>query len=393
MKYAVAPESVGQLPVRTVARIAALFAILLSSWHAVRADELPVRAQQEAFRAALAAAAPSIVRIETIGGAQPIREEGEERGVGFRTADGSTTGIIWSADGLILSSTFNFVRDPSVITVTLSDGRRLIGKLIARDHQSRLALLKVDAKELPAAVWVPPAELRTGQWAIAAGFGQGSREPAMSVGIVSGLNRMSGQCVQTDAKTSPANYGGPLLDVEGRFIGVCVPMGTGEDEFAGVDQYDSGIGFAVHADHIRRRMPRLSAGESLRRGLLGLELDLRDPVVGGVASRPSDSPPILVRGAPPQRELPPRPDDGLLILADTRGPAAEAGLEKDDVILQVDGMPTVRLLDFRRIIARKAAGDEVTVKFRHGDSEKEASMKLWSADDFRPSSQPASQPK
>jgi len=361
------------------------------------ADDSLVRAQQEAFRAALASAAPAIVRIETIGGAQPVREDGEgERGVGFRTADGPTTGVIWSEDGLILSSTFNFVRDPSVITIALSDGRRLVGKLVARDQQSRLALLKVEAKGLPTAKWISPSELRPGEWAITAGFGYGSREPALSVGIISGLNRMSGQCVQTDAKTSPANYGGPLLDIEGRVIGVCVPMGTGEDEFAGVDQYDSGIGFAVHADHIRRRIQRLSAGESLRRGLLGLVLDTRDPVVDGGQARTAEPAPDrqpTVPGAPPGRVLPPRVDDGLLILDDPRGPAAEAGLKKDDVITQVDGEATVRLLDFRRIVARMAAGDEVVVTYRRGSETSKTTMKMWSADEFRASSQPASQPK
>ncbi|MBI5863928.1 MAG: trypsin-like peptidase domain-containing protein [Planctomycetes bacterium] len=356
-------------------------------------DSLP-RAQQASFRAALAAAARSIVRIETIGGAQPARDASDpQRTTGFRTADGPTTGVIWSEDGVILSSTFNFVRDPTVITVQLADGRRFVGKLLARDQQSRLALLKVEARGLPAAKWVDAAAIRPGQWAIAAGFGHGSREPALSVGVISGVNRMSGQCVQTDAKTSPANYGGPLLDLSGRMVGVCVPMGTGDDEFAGVDQYDSGIGFAVHADHIRRRLPRMLKGETLKRGLLGLVLDPRDPVVGEPWPDEHRTPPMPLASRPDDKPLPPRQPDGLAIVAPRRGPAAEAGLAEGDVITQVDGEPTIRLIDFRRIVARKAAGDTVEVAYRREKTTATITLKLWSADDFRSTSQPASQPR
>lgn len=375
---------------------------------ATRGDQSLVHDQQHAFRAALNKAAPAIVRIDTIGGVQDVRSDGE--GGGFRTADGPTTGVIWSADGLILSSTFNFVRDPSVITVNLADGRRLIGKLLARDHQSRLALLKVEAANLPIANWVEPRDLRSGQWAITAGFGYGSSAPAMSVGVLSGLNRMAGQCVQTDAKTSPGNYGGPLLDIEGDVIGICVPMGTGDDEFAGVDQYDSGIGFAVQVDHIRRRITRLASGESLHRGLLGLVLDTRDPVVGepsndlqpttqlppATQSKPAPQVP-LPRGAPDfaasqeAPKLPPRPQDGLLIIGDTRGPSAGAGLQRGDKITAVDGEPVIRLLDFRRIVSRKAAGDTVEVDFSREEKASTVKMTLWKAEDFKPATKPASQ--
>lgn len=381
-----------------------------------RGEQSLIQDQQRAFRAALARAAPAIVRIDTIGGVQDVRSDSD--GGGFRTADGPTTGVIWSRDGLILSSTFNFVRDPTVITVTLADGKRLIGKLLARDHQSRIALLKVEASNLPVADWVEPRDLRPGQWAITAGFGFGSAGPAMSVGVLSGLNRMAGQCVQTDAKTSPANYGGPLLDIEGRVIGICVPMGTGDDEFAGVDQYDSGIGFAVQIDHIRRRIPRMVKGESLHRGLLGLVLDTRDPVAEEIEAQPvattqsnsatkptPETQPVVPtpqhpvpRGIPEiassqeAQQLPPRPEDGLLIIGDTRGPAAAAGMRRGDKITFVDGEAVIRLIDFRRLVSRKAAGDSVEVTFHRDGEASTVSMTLLKADDFKPAGKPASMP-
>ena len=100
--------------------------------------------QQQVFRAALRAVRPSIVRIDTIGGLQPEQRApvgGRRAGAGFRQADGPTTGLIWSADGYVITSSFNFIRDPSIITVTLHDGRRFVARLIARDRPARLALL------------------------------------------------------------------------------------------------------------------------------------------------------------------------------------------------------------------------------------------------------------
>ncbi len=334
------------------------------------------------FQRALRAVAPSIVRIDTIGGAQPVRLETDKLqrqrvAPGFRQADGPTTGLVWSSDGYILTSSFNFVRDPVIITVTLSDGRRCVARLVARDQPARLALLKIDAADLPAPQWVDYDQLRPGQWALAAGLGYGSDEPAVSVGILSALRRMSGQAVQTDAKISPANYGGPLFDVDGRVIGICVPMGPGEDELAGVEWYDSGIGFAIHLDYIRRRITRLQQGQDLHRGLIGVFFDTHEPVVGVEPARSEED----ARS----------PVAGLRIIGETRGPAAEAGLQAGDVITHVDGQPTLRLVDFRRMVARKAAGDTIAVDYRRGDQAATLTLRLAAAEDFQPP--PASRPK
>ncbi|MFQ5806186.1 MAG: S1C family serine protease [Phycisphaerae bacterium] len=337
--------------------------------------------QQVVFQHAVRAIAPSIVRIDTIGGAQPVRRETSVQqqriAPGFRQADGPTTGLIWSPDGYILTSSFNFARDPVIITVMLSDGRRYVARLIARDLPARLALLKIDAADLPAPQWVDSDHLCAGQWVLAAGLGHGTDEPAVSVGILSALRRMSGQAVQTDAKISPANYGGPLFDVEGRVIGICVPMGPGEDELAGVEWYDSGIGFAIHHDHIRRRAPRLQQGQDLRRGLLGVFFDPHEPVVAlGAGAGETGAPPTV---------------EGLRIVGEARGPAAEVGLKAGDVVTHIDDEPTPRLVDFRRVVAHKAAGDTIKVSYRRGDRTAVITLQLAAAEDFRLS--PALQPR
>lgn len=248
---------------------------------AAQADESPERGAPAVFRDALSRVARSLVRIDTVGGAQPVEGDDTERAAaGFRVADGPTTGLVWSADGLILASSFNFWRDPTLITVTLSDGRRLVAEQVAQDGAIRSVLLRVPARDLQPAEWVERAALRPGQWALAAGFGGAAREPALSVGVVSALQRVSGLAVQCDTKTSPVNYGGALFDVEGRVIGLISPMSPGEEATAGVQWYDSGVGFAIPRDVLAPRVEEMTAGRALRPGLLGVMLDSREPVVG-----------------------------------------------------------------------------------------------------------------
>lgn len=338
----------------------------------------PIQSRQIVFKHALRAVAPGIVRIDTIGGAQPVHGEmnvmQEQRiTTGFRQADGPTTGVIWSADGYILTSSFNFVRDPVVITVTLADGRKFVAKLLARDYPARLALLKIEASDLPEPKWRLPGEIRPGQWTLAAGWGFGAAQPTLTAGIVSALLRKDGRAVQTDAKISPVNYGGPLFDVEGRLLGICVPMGLSEDELAGVEWYDSGIGFAIRRDFIEPRIGRLMQGIDLRRGLLGVNLDVRQPVAGERT----------------KTQAPARPP-GVQVIGRPLGPAAQAGLQENDVILAIDGVPTADLLAFRRVMAAKAAGDEIEVRYLRGDEEGTARVLLASEEEFRAA--PADEP-
>lgn len=329
-------------------------------------------ALREVVRAAAAAVAPSIVRIDTIGGVQPVEPQsgGPPGEAAFRTADGPTTGVVWSPDGYIVTSSFNFSREPSIITVTLHDGSKHVARLVARDRVSRLALLKIEAEGLPVPRWLPVEEAPPGSWAIAAGFGHGTDEPSLSLGVISAVRRMNGVAVQTDARISPANYGGPLFTIDASVIGICVPMGPGEDEIADAQWYDSGIGFAVHCEHLSDRVARLRTGRDPQRGLLGVTFDSRDPVAGMPQTQP---------GVPP----------GIRIMAPPVGPAAAAGLQEGDVVTSIGGAPTPRLVDVRRQLARRAAGDRVVIEFWRAGETRSAEVTLVSPDELRPT---ASQP-
>lgn len=337
----------------TFARLCGILAIA-AAWGAcctaVSADVAePTRVdpavEARVFRAALDSIAPTVVRIDTIGGVQrPTRELmtplGPTEAPAFRQADGPTTGVIWTTDGYIVTSSFNFVRDPSIIIVTLADGSQRTAQLVARDRVTRLALVRIDADALSVPTRRPSDELRPAQTVLTAGCGHGTDRPALTSGVISATRRMRGIAIQIDAKTSPANYGGPVFDIDGQLLGICVPLGLGADELAGVEWYGSGIGFAIDADLVAARVERMKAGADLTRGYLGVRVA---------------SPPRIVGATDDDERL-----AGVRVI-EAMDPAAAAGLQPDDVIAAIDGQPTPDSLAVDRVLARRVAGDEVSL--------------------------------
>jgi len=275
-------------------RVAVILSLVSTMAVADKTDLEVRRAMQQLFHQATERATPWVVQIQTIGGSQPrdaIAAEQPEKdddgtpprenlfrdqlGSDFLVADGPTTGIVYESDGWILASSFNFVRDPTHVTVRLADGRRFVANLVGRDRVRKLAMLKIDAVELEIPEWVPTSDIRVGQTALALGRGFGGDTPSVTVGVVSALNRMMGNAIQTDAKLSPANYGGPVVDLEGRCLGIAVPMAQQQGELAGVEFYDAGVGFAVPEHRVRKIAEALKRGESFYRGWLGVQTDPR----------------------------------------------------------------------------------------------------------------------
>ena len=122
--------------------------------------------------------------------------------------------------------------------------------------------------------FVDEKDLRVGQWAISVGVGYGDANPAISTGIISATNRIGGRAIQTDANISPANYGGPLIDIEGRLLGVCVPLNPQSQAIgAGVEWYDSGIGFAVALASLDKQISRMKTGEKIYPAFLGVRTE------------------------------------------------------------------------------------------------------------------------
>ena len=192
---------------------------------------------------------------------------------------GPTTGLVVERDGYIISSAFNFATKPTSILVRLPGGDRKPAKLVATDHSRMLVLLKIDVdKPLPVCEIAPRREMRVGQWTIAVGRTFETEQPNMAVGILSAVDRIWGKAIQTDAAVSPNNYGGPLLDVHGRVMGILVPLSPeAAGAVAGMEWYDSGIGFAIPLEHVEQVLPRLKKGEDLYPGLAGVSLKGAEP--------------------------------------------------------------------------------------------------------------------
>src|SRR5262249_30150629 len=177
-------------------------------------------------------------------------------------------------DGYIISSAFNFANKPNAIIVQVPGQKeRYVAKVVANDTTRFLTLLKIEANGLPVPEAAPKNEIQVGQTAIALGRTLESQDgmPSISVGIISALGRIWGKALQTDCKVSPGNYGGPLVDLQGRVQGVLIPASPfSEADVAGVEWYDSGIGFAIPLEYINGVLPRLREGKDLVKGVLGI---------------------------------------------------------------------------------------------------------------------------
>jgi serine protease Do len=318
------------------------FAIVpLAKAQSVANDSLPFQ-EETAFRAAAESVAESVVQIRTIGGLDAVEDT--------LLADGPTTGLIISADGYIISSAFNFVQQPASILVTLPSGKQAPAELVATDHSRMTVLLKVNGvADLPVPMLAPAAEIKPGQWAVAVGRTFRADRVNVSVGIISAVNRMFGKAIQTDADVSTACYGGPLVDIRGRVIGLIVPMAPQTaSEVAGSEWYDSGIGFAVPLAPLAERIEQMKKGKDLRPGILG---------VGMTAKNPHSSPAELAAV---------RPDS----------PAGRAGLKKGDRIVEVDGKPIRHQTDVRFALGPRYAGENVRVVVKRGEEQLERTIAL-----------------
>jgi serine protease Do len=321
--------------------------VMVAAWLAwlplgAAADDDLESLEQQAIAAAVQRVAPCVVGIETVGGLERVES------VLFGT--GPTTGLVLDPQGYIVSSAFNFVNKPASILVRLPDGTRKSAKLVATDHSRMVVLLKIEVDHpLPVPEIAAEADLRVGQWCIGVGRTFASDRPNMSVGILSATGRIWGKALQTDAALSPNNYGGPLVDIRGRVLGVIVPLSPqSAEEIAGVEWYDSGIGFAVPAEHLRKVFAKLKAGQDLYPGVAGFSLKSRDMYMGETtiaACRPNS-------------------------------PAAKAGFQAGDRIVEIAGRKISRSAELKEEISRRYAGDRIAVAVLRGPQRIESELEL-----------------
>jgi len=317
-------------------------ALLLQAVAAFTAEESIDAQLQSAVIQAVDRVAPSVVQIETVGGLE--RVEGQLLGAG------PTTGLIVDPTGYIVSSTFNFASKPASILVRLPDGSRKPAKLVATDHARMLVLLKIEAdKPLPVGEHFPRSQMRVGQWVVAVGKSFDGERPNLALGILSALDRVWGKAVQTDAAVSPNNYGGPLIDLEGRILGILAPLSPkAAGQIGGMEWYDSGIGFAVPLEDVLKALPRLKKGEDLHPGLAGITLKGENIYTNR---------PIIAACMP-------------------KCPATAAGLKAEDEIVEINGRAVGRAVEVNTEIGRLYAGDSVDVAVLRDGKRVNAKMQL-----------------
>ena len=292
----------------------------------------PTLAEERAFRAAVGQVADAVVRIEPVAGAAATGAAGAEAAV----ASAPSTGLVVDPAGLVFATSFAVPETAREAVVVLPDGRRVAATPLGRDVPRGIVLLKTEP--LPTAPLVEPVPRRSlepGQWTIAVGRGWSAAEPGVSVGILSAVDRGWGLAVQTDAAVSPMNYGGPLLDIAGRVIGIVAPLPAEPAQMMrGTELYDAGIGFAVPLEDLLAELPRLAAGESLAGGVLGIAYRSRDTING----------------------------DPVIASVRQGSPAARAGLRPGDRIVAIEGRAVQRIADARHAVAPRHAGDVIAVE-------------------------------
>jgi serine protease Do len=246
---------------------------------------------------------------------------------------GSGSGVIIRKDGVILTNA-HVVRDFGDVEVGLADGRRVSGRVLGRDPAVDVAVVRVEATDLPAAPLADSDRLEVGQMAIAIGNPIGL-ERTVTTGVVSAVNRSPrgfelGGLIQTDAAINPGNSGGPLLDSQGRVMGINTVIIQGT----------TGLGFAIPINLARDIAEQLLTTGRIRRAVLGIV--------------PDDLIPELAQ----QYDLPVR--EGIIVRQVEPGsPAARAGLQLADIITQIDGQRVTTSGDLRRILRARRPGDTV----------------------------------
>ncbi len=275
----------------------------------------------------------------------------EETQVRMPRSHGS--GAIIRHDGYILTSA-HVIEGANEIVVILHDGQELEANLVQADQRSDLAVLKVDTAGLRPVTMGDHEGVRQGQWCFAVGnpFGVSNTRgrAAMTYGIVSALGqdltselnpdagtadqRYYGNLIQTSAAINPGNSGGPLFDIDGRMIGVV----TAIESRSGVTE---GCGFAIPlSERNRKIIEELEAGRPVKYGYLGIEFDPRDTF------RRSEQ-----RGVRIER------------LSPTDGPAAQAGLRPDDIIVEIDGVPIHSKDQLVRLVGAAPVGSKTRVAY------------------------------
>ena len=259
------------------------------------------------------------------------------RGRGDEVPRGVGSGFIISGDGFLLTN-HHVVEGADEIYVTLTDKREFKGKLIGSDRRTDIALVRIEAANLPRLPIGDSSRLRVGEWVVAIGSPFGL-ENTVTAGIVSAKGRDTGEYlpfIQTDVAVNPGNSGGPLLNMRGEVVGINSQIYSRTGGFMG-------ISFAIPIDEAMRVADQIKTHGRVVRGRIGV----------GIAEVTKDVAEPLGM---------PRAVGALVRSVESNGPADRAGIEAGDIILRFDGKTIDKASDLPRIVGSTRPGTKVPVQ-------------------------------
>jgi len=284
-----------------------------------------------------------------------------------RRLSGLGSGVIVSADGYILTNN-HVVEEADELEVQLGDERRFPAKLIGTDPKTDIAVIKIEATGLDHVILADSDKLRVGDVVFALGnplnIGQ-----TVTMGIVSATGRKNVNLltdrepgayedfIQTDAAINFGNSGGALVDAKGRLVGVNSGIATN-------NQGNIGIGFAVPINLASSVMRSLIETGTVVRGYLGVSTEQLTPDLAESFNLPRETKGVIVMDLSPED-----------------GPAAKAGIQREDIITEVDGKPVTSREDLRLMIAQTAPGTAVEVKYLRNGKPGKLSATLGTLED------------
>lgn len=324
----------------------------------------------ENFVAAAKAVTPGVVHIKTLYQADQAAEKfGDANKRGETLETGSGSGVVISADGYIATNN-HVVEDASHVEVVFPDRRSYIAKVMGRDPNTDLALLKVEAKNLPFVSMGNSDDVLVGEWVLAVGYPY-SLNTTVTAGIISAKGRSIGiinnssdrnplgssaveSFIQTDAAINPGNSGGALVNMNGELIGINTAIASLTGSYAG-------YAFAVPVNLAKKILDDLKKFGVVKRGLLGVSFP--SPFAEDQQLREQGITPGSVKG--------------VFITGIQEGSAAEeAGLQEGDIIQRINKVELYSSAEFSERIARHRPGDMITIDYLRNGKLRNASATL-----------------
>lgn len=266
---------------------------------------------------------------------------------GGRVLSGTGSGFIIKSDGLVLTNA-HVVNGSDSVTVTLKDGRNFTGKVLGEDQLTDVAVIKIQATNLPTVQIGNSEQLRPGEWAIAIGNPLGL-DNTVTAGIISATGRSSSDVgvpdkrigfIQTDAAINPGNSGGPLLNQQGQVVGMNTAI-IGRAQ---------GLGFAIPINRATEIANQLVAKGKVEHPYLGIQMTTLTPDITEALNRDSNG---SVRV---------QTDRGVVIVSIARNsPASRAGLQTGDVIQQINGQQIRTADDVQQAVDKSQIGGSLPV--------------------------------